>query len=122
MNRMATVFLVIGIVLLLVGGSFTFIGSGAWKLLGSHYEDRTSIAEAVINIQIASHGLAQVEIRPATGPNVEFQRTVRWQPPFTERPGQTYRLEGTTLFLDQADGISAVDYTVYVPEGVLVSQ
>ena len=118
---MATVFLVIGIVLLLVGGAFTFIGSGAWKLVGSHYEDRTSIA-GVTNIQIASHGLAQVVIRAAAGPNVEFERTVRWQPPFTERPGQTHRLEGTTLFLDQADGFSAVDYTVYVPDGVQVSQ
>jgi hypothetical protein len=122
MRKMGTTLTVVGVVLILLGGWLAFLGTGGWKLLGSRYEDQTSIAAPVTEVLIANPGLAQVEIRPATGTNVEFRRTVRWQPPFTNRPGQTHRVEGNRLFLDQADGFSAVDYTVNVPTGVHVSR
>lgn len=122
MSKMGTALTIVGVVLILLGGWFAFLGTGGWKILGSQYQDQTSIAAPVSEVLIANPGLAQVEIRPAAGTNVEFRRTVRWQPPFTNRPGQTHRVEGTRLFLDQADGLSAVDYLLYLPTGVHVSR
>lgn len=123
MRTMGTALLVLGVVLLLVGGWFAFLGAGGWKLLGSRYEDTTSVASPVTDIQIANPGLAQVEIRAATGSTVAFSRTVRYLSPIASRPGQTHRVEGTTLFLDQC-GMApcAIDYTVFVPDGVHVSR
>ncbi len=123
MRTMGTALLVVGVVLMLVGGWFAFLGAGGWKLLGSRYEDRTSIASAVTDVRIANPGLAQVDVRPATGSTVEFSRTVRYLSPLAKRPGQTHRVEGTTLYLDQC-GMApcAIDYTVFVPQGVHVSR
>ena len=123
MRKMSTTFMVIGIVVMLVGAWFASIGVGGWKLLGSRYEDQTSITAPVTDIQVANPGLAQVEILPATGSTVEFRRTVRYLSPLADRPGQTHRVEGNTLFLDQCGGLApcAIDYTVYVPAGVHVS-
>jgi len=120
---MGTALTAVGIVVMLVGAWFTFIGIGGWKLLGSRFEDQTSVPTTVTDIQIANPGLAKVEVVPATGPNVEFRRTVRYLSPLAQRPGQTHRVEGTTLFLDQCGPAPcAIDYTVYVPEGVNVAR
>jgi hypothetical protein len=123
MRHMGTALLTMGVVLMLVGGWFAFLGAGGWKLLGSRYEDRTSIESRVTEIQIAKPGLAKIDIQPAAGSTVEFSRTVRYLSPFTHRPGQTHRVEGTTLYLDQC-GMApcAIDYTVLVPDGVHVSR
>lgn len=123
MRNMGTVLTIIGVVVMLVGAWLAFLGVGGWKLLGSRYEDQTSITTPVTDIQIANPGLAQVEIRPAAGKNVQFERTVRYLNPLASRPGPTHRVEGTTLFLDQC-GLTpcAIDYTVFVPDGVRVSR
>ncbi|MBT8224749.1 MAG: hypothetical protein HKP61_09760 [Dactylosporangium sp.] len=108
------------ILILLVGASALSLRLGAWKLLGSRYEDDTTIQEPVTVIKVAAHGLATVDIRRSTTSQVHLRRTVRYLSPLRGRPGRTYRVDGTTLYLDQCGFLGAVDYVVNVPEGVKV--
>ena len=121
-RKMETAVTVVGVILMLLGGWSVFIGTGGWRLVGSKYEDETSITTPITEVVIANPGFAHVDVEPATGTKVDIHRTVRWQPPFTSQPGQTYHVEGNKLFLDQPNGLSAVDYIVHVPTGVQVSR
>jgi hypothetical protein len=111
---------VIGILVLLTGAGPLSLGLGAWKALGSRYQDDTTIQAPVSVIRVANPGLATVDVRRGTTSRVHIHRTVRYLSPFRGRPASTYHVDGTTLYLDQGGFLRAVDYIVDVPEGVKV--
>jgi hypothetical protein len=115
---MKQILVISGSLVLLVGVGALSLNLGAWKLLGSRHQDDTTIQEPVSVIQVANQGLATVDVRHGTTSRVHIHRTVRYLSPFRGRPASTYRVDGTTLHLNQCGVLCAVDYVVDVPEGV----
>jgi len=111
-----TLLITIAVVL---GGALTLLALCGWKLLGSRFEDETPLALAITEVRVVGGGSGNVEIRPGAIVRVNLHRDIRY---LINRPGITYHVEGTVLYIDTApDRFCVVSYVVDVPEGVRVS-
>ncbi len=120
--RKMSILIVLVAVIVVVGLGAGALACGAWKVIGSQYNDDYSVAAQIDEIRVTG-GTVEVELRPGSGPGVEIHRTAYYLNFFHGRPAPTHRIEGNALLLggDASATFASIEYVVTAPAGVRVT-
>lgn len=89
--------------------------AGCVRLVQERFSDQGSVTEKVVAVRVQNDS-GDVVVRGSEGAtSIEVKRTVEYSRNVDKPTGQTYRVDGDTLVLDDCGRSCSVDYEVTVP-------